>query len=268
MEGRKWEDLGSDCLAEVFEKVGLQDLLLDVPLVCKSWHKASLLPRCWKNLDFQSLYRYHRVFPHNNTELIQLAVTRSRGTATRILLSDYCAMENLQYIANECPLLAVLRLPPMEATKEELQSIPELISKFKELEILRIGGRGHFDLKGLVPLIGTNCPKFVGLVVNDIIDMEMASTFAHFLPNIKWLNLRGSYLPRESLVCILHGCRELLFLNVNRCIGFDENDAEISKLASHVKTFMSLGSKLQDDFDEYDSLNANDFDEYSGRYSD
>ncbi|KAF9607666.1 hypothetical protein IFM89_037899 [Coptis chinensis] len=40
MAERRWEDLNCDCLALVFERVGLKHLLLDIPLVCKSWCKA------------------------------------------------------------------------------------------------------------------------------------------------------------------------------------------------------------------------------------
>nr|CAN63346.1 hypothetical protein VITISV_012622 [Vitis vinifera] len=37
MEGRKWEELNMDCLVNVFQRVGMESLLLDVPFVCKSW---------------------------------------------------------------------------------------------------------------------------------------------------------------------------------------------------------------------------------------
>ena len=47
MEGRKWEELNMDCLVNVFQRVGMESLLLDVSFVCKSWYKASLDPKCW-----------------------------------------------------------------------------------------------------------------------------------------------------------------------------------------------------------------------------
>ena len=35
-----------DCLVKVFQKVGMEALLLDVPFVCKSWYEATLNPKC------------------------------------------------------------------------------------------------------------------------------------------------------------------------------------------------------------------------------
>ena len=52
MEGRKWEHLNMDCLVNVFQRVGMESLLLDIPFVCKSWHKASRDPQCWEYLIF------------------------------------------------------------------------------------------------------------------------------------------------------------------------------------------------------------------------
>ncbi|CAL9007184.1 unnamed protein product [Prunus brigantina] len=52
MDERRREDLEMDCLVKVFEKVGMESLLLDVPFVCKSWYKATLNPSCWQLLIF------------------------------------------------------------------------------------------------------------------------------------------------------------------------------------------------------------------------
>ena len=55
MSEPKWEDLDMDCLVDIFGRVGLESLLLDVPFVCKSWYKATLNPQCWRRLDFSKL---------------------------------------------------------------------------------------------------------------------------------------------------------------------------------------------------------------------
>ncbi|KAL4610427.1 hypothetical protein ACB092_08G049100 [Castanea dentata] len=46
MAGKKWEDLEKDCLVNIFIRVGTESLLYDIPLVCKSWYRASLDPSC------------------------------------------------------------------------------------------------------------------------------------------------------------------------------------------------------------------------------
>ena len=57
MEGGNWEELNTELLVDIFRRVGMESLLLDVPLVCKSWYKASLDPMCWKHLHFPKYIR-------------------------------------------------------------------------------------------------------------------------------------------------------------------------------------------------------------------
>ncbi|KAF6152571.1 hypothetical protein GIB67_013018 [Kingdonia uniflora] len=42
-----------NCLVKIFDGVDMKALLSDVPLVCKSWYKASLDPYRWRNLNFR-----------------------------------------------------------------------------------------------------------------------------------------------------------------------------------------------------------------------
>ncbi|PIA32932.1 hypothetical protein AQUCO_04300115v1 [Aquilegia coerulea] len=55
VEERKWEDLNTYCLTNVFSKVGLKSLIFVLPLVCKSWYQVTLSPQSWKVLDFRTL---------------------------------------------------------------------------------------------------------------------------------------------------------------------------------------------------------------------
>lgn len=54
MEERKWENFSSDCLVNIFKRLDLEMLLLDVPLVCKNWYQALLDPLCWQKIVFHS----------------------------------------------------------------------------------------------------------------------------------------------------------------------------------------------------------------------
>ncbi|XP_052188770.1 uncharacterized protein LOC127799089 [Diospyros lotus] len=51
----KWEELNTDCLVNVFGRLGLGSLLLDVPFLCKSWYQATKNPPCWRRLDFAAI---------------------------------------------------------------------------------------------------------------------------------------------------------------------------------------------------------------------
>lgn len=55
MGERRWEDLPTDCLVDVFGRVGLESLIDGVPFVCKSWHRVTLIPHCWRQLVFTKL---------------------------------------------------------------------------------------------------------------------------------------------------------------------------------------------------------------------
>ncbi|KAH0998126.1 hypothetical protein GBA52_021990 [Prunus armeniaca] len=61
------------------------------------------------------------------------------------------------------------------------------------------------------------------------------------MPNIKYLNLKGAKVNRDGLVTLMRGCKDLVMLDARDCSGFDENDDEISKIASHMSQFMCEG---------------------------
>lgn len=114
MEGRKWEELNRDCLVNVFQKVGMESMLLDVPLVCKSWHKASLDPKCWEFLIFPEYIepddiwgrgpfaeRFMLEFQFSVTAFIKFVIDRSCGHATALSLPICCTGEAFKYAANK-----------------------------------------------------------------------------------------------------------------------------------------------------------------------
>ncbi|KAL7177285.1 hypothetical protein ACSBR2_030604 [Camellia fascicularis] len=83
---------------------------------------------------------------------------------------------------------------------------------------------------------------FVGLgVPSAYIGKSDASAIATLLPNIKELDLRCANIEKEYLVMILKGCKELEYVDVSYCEGFDEGDIDILKLASHIHTFKPEG---------------------------
>ncbi|CAL8159680.1 unnamed protein product [Prunus armeniaca] len=54
-------------------------------------------------------------------------------------------------------------------------------------------------------------------------------------------NLWGAKVNRDGLVTLMRGCKDLVMLDARDCSGFDENDDEISKIASHMSQFMCEG---------------------------
>lgn len=117
MDQRKWEDLNSDCLVEVFKWVGMESLLLCVPLVCKSWYKATLDRKCWQILVFPEIRcsehfpgRMTKYFVHSyglkwhdfpSMSFAKFVVSRSRRSATTLVLPGTCSSQALEYISDE-----------------------------------------------------------------------------------------------------------------------------------------------------------------------
>lgn len=95
-EGRRWEAMELDCLVNIFQRLGIEDLTLGAPFVCKSWYRASLDPICWKVLDFQELdfmpwsnfskrfMRQYSLHHFSFSGFMKLAIDRSHGDVVEL----------------------------------------------------------------------------------------------------------------------------------------------------------------------------------------
>ncbi|XP_042507804.1 F-box/LRR-repeat protein At3g48880-like [Macadamia integrifolia] len=274
MEGRNWEELNTDCLVKVLERVGMESLILDVPFVCKSWYRASLNPECWKTLRFpvgirdepwmwvfdQFTDRFmdeYQLEKFSVTGFVKLLLTRSRRSAVTILLPAHCTSEALELVSNECPALKFLGMP-FDLVQAHGELIPTLVSKWKDLQQLHLGST-RVCFKEILTEISSNCENFNGLSVSGYVGNEEASAITNLLPKIKYLWLRrNTTVPRESLQMILEGCKDLVLLDARNCFGFQAEDEEILKMASHIKTFMVEGSCLEDEDDYYEPISYKD----------
>ncbi|CAL5392011.1 unnamed protein product [Camellia sinensis] len=272
MEGRKWEEMNMDCLVNVFGRVGIESLLLDVPFVCKSWYKATLSPLCWQTLVFPSMSHFdsftHRVLmwvyetkckeveyqvftPLHVTRFVKFVVNRSCRSATTIVLPSYHLTEDaLEYVAQECPNIRTLM-------------IPNLVSNWKNLKHLSLAV--SLRLKELFTEISVHCKNFESLAIPDaFISKDVVLAIVNLLPNIKYLDMRKASIQKEHLVKILHGCKELVHFDVSYCFGFDADDDEILKLASHIRTFECQGSifvdlKVMEELEAYHAMSQHFF---------
>ncbi|KAM3744024.1 hypothetical protein ACB098_06G020500 [Castanea mollissima] len=260
MSGSKWEDLNMDCLVNVLTRVGIESLLLGAPFVCQSWYKASLHPSCWQIINFQKIERGPLAWYFSDgitTEFIKSIINRSCGNATFVWLPDDCTEEALRYIADECPGLKALCLSD-NLCDTYFPVIPELISKWKNLELLRLDSLSN--MAKVFEEINCHCKNFHCLYAcGAYIREDTASAIVTFLPNIKYLHMRNANIDRESLEMILQGCKKLVLLDARDCVGY-ECDDQLLKLASHISNFQHEGSSLFGDVDEYGHIDADSFD--------
>ncbi|KAJ9676420.1 hypothetical protein PVL29_025105 [Vitis rotundifolia] len=254
-----------DCLVNVFQKVGMESLLLDVPLVCKSWHKASLDPKCWEFLIFPEYIKPDDIWGRGPfaerlmmefqqkfsvTTFIKFVIDRSCGHATALSLPICCTEEAFKYAANKCPKLKLLGLNA-DLLHKHSSIIPKLISRWKNLQSLVLGSsHGMEEILAPIRLFCRNFTRLSAPKTN--VGNKEASAIVTSLPNLRYLVLNGAAIERESLVMILQGCKRLIEIDMRDCDGFDEDDAEILKLASHIPSFMCEGSYLYDPFDDYE----------------
>ncbi|PRQ29360.1 putative F-box domain, Zinc finger, SWIM-type, leucine-rich repeat domain, L [Rosa chinensis] len=166
---RKWAKLEVDCLTNVFGRLGMEPLLMNVPFVCKSWHKATQDPLCWQNLSFPEFlpllepkslgpepfyYKFvDKCQVKKNTTFsisafVRMVVARSHGKAIEIKLPGFITEETLRYVSDACPGIRVLCMPDDIVIFKHSRLIAKLIGKWKMLEQLHLGG----NLKKIVTL--------------------------------------------------------------------------------------------------------------------
>ncbi|CBI18855.3 unnamed protein product, partial [Vitis vinifera] len=257
MEERKWEELNMDILVNVFGRVGMESLLLDVPFVCKPWYKASREPQCWGHLIFPEYIKPDDIWEEDSpdrgfaerlvttyqenlsvTAFMKFIVNRSCGCATVIKLPKHCTKEAL-----ECPILKVLDVGLYNSSIKHI--IPKFVSKWKSLERMRIGKFHVKSVLRLLPQIGLHCNNFIWLSAPySYIRKDEALGIVASLPKLKYLDLHGADFEKEAVVMILQGCKQLVHLDIRDCRGFRGDDAEILELASHIPSFMCEGSSI------------------------
>ncbi|KAF5204602.1 F-box/LRR-repeat protein [Thalictrum thalictroides] len=287
---RRWEDLNTDCLIKIFEKLGLESLILDIPFVCKSWYKASLDPLVYKVLRFEFMNveektmwattkipddllaenMYSKAPP--STEFIKVAVNRSCGMATEVVFPEYSArladpMEEffsvsaLEYLLERCSAIKTLIVPYFSffyLGREINQCLLKMISKLKHLEFLGTL-TCVYSSPHVINEIRIHCQNFQSLTAKGFISMAISSEIVTSLPDIKRLVLRDCSLHHQDLIDILSGCSKLELLDASNCRNFNGDDPMILKLASHINIFKSEGSVVNnvvydDDDDDDDNF--------------
>lgn len=259
MERRRWEDLAFDCLICVFCKLGFEDFAVAVPFVCKSWHRASLDPQCWRDLDFldmdfskkskfiarfKQLYQLHKF---SFSSFMKLCIARSHGSVIKLRIPSLLGVslqKDLAFASIECPKLKVLALPTLLWNDDK--QLPELMGRWKEMETLEMAWKPISFLQ-MLEQIGHFCPNFSGLNLCGFFNGRDAEAMTRCLPRLKTLLMSASFLRREDLLLILEGCKELEEVDVSRCRGLDVDEGLLRR-ASKMKRFSCEGCKPEDSY--------------------
>ncbi|KAL6971017.1 hypothetical protein U1Q18_030698, partial [Sarracenia purpurea var. burkii] len=107
-----------DCLMNIVERLEMESLVLDVPFVCKSWHKVTCNPQCWRRLDFFRIHPDYSYFDSSSFVsrfleeyevrgnfsafgFLKSVVKLSDRSVTFLALPGCCTMESLLYVADK-----------------------------------------------------------------------------------------------------------------------------------------------------------------------
>ncbi|PIA33348.1 hypothetical protein AQUCO_04100043v1 [Aquilegia coerulea] len=253
---RNWEDLSMDCLIKVFERVGLESLILDIPFVCKSWYKASLDPLCYKLLYFEflplnrsswaiKLTRDASLWPESifpkavpSMQFIKIAVHRSCGMATELkfpnyhstvygdntsLMEAFFSVKSLEYVLERCPALKTLTLPVFSFKRlmaEINECLLKMICKLKNLESLMILNTEYL-FNEILNQIHIHCPNFRSLTAK----IHHIHIYC-FQPKSRWDQIPNdiasaivTFLPDIKHLVLRDAClaRESLLLILSGC---------------------------------------------------
>ncbi|KAG0466160.1 hypothetical protein HPP92_017740 [Vanilla planifolia] len=260
--GRKWEDLEMECLSNIFSRLALDDLTMAVPFVCRSWFAAASNPNAWRVLNFRLLdFMPWAASPRDSRRstlfsllLFRLLKARRSTQPWSRHRADASPSSHINARFGFC-IQMTLALPNLALDDEAC--IPNLIVKWKALEKLEMESK-PFIFPLLAAAVGKNCKNFNELVMPcSSIKREDAFAIVTWLPKLRSLDLSGSYLPKEELLFVLEGCRELDSLTAKNCVGFEADDA-VKRKAFELKIFEHEGSELANDrwheIDECDDL--------------
>ena len=150
---------------------------------------------------------------------------------------------------DRCPALSILALPDTMENEVE-KCIPDFICKWKELEWLCMQSI-PVSFKEILSEINCHCHYFFGMVTRGWITADEVFSITEFLPKIKHLHLRGSFMSKGSLMLILEGCKELKVLDVRDCLGLLIDDEALKK-ASTIETFQYGGFLLEEEEEDTD----------------
>ncbi|XP_031502402.1 F-box/LRR-repeat protein At3g48880-like isoform X1 [Nymphaea colorata] len=241
-EKRKWDEMDEDILIVIFQKIDLEDLLLGVPFVCRSWREASKHPLCWRSLNFRSWERLFRRYFSQPAErivldfskLLRYVVDKTGDNLRSIVFPRRDVTDRtLLYVSQRCPRLKSLDFQGRCDISKG--AFCKALCNWKELEVINLI-TPPLLCKETISEMGKCCENLVQLRTRGLISEEEVFAVASELRNLRVLNLSFSSLTNNGLLTLLNECRALEYLDISNCSHVKIDD-EILDKASHLKDF-------------------------------
>ncbi|KAF3641201.1 F-box protein FBW2 [Capsicum annuum] len=100
---RQWDELLPDALGLIFRNLSLQEVLIVVPRVCKSWEKEVKGPYCWQEIDIEEWSKNR--YPENLDRMLCLLIPRSCDFFCKLCVSGLSDKLSFEFIANNAKSL-------------------------------------------------------------------------------------------------------------------------------------------------------------------
>lgn len=252
-DNRHWDELSPDALGLIFRNLSLQEILVVIPRVCKSWRKTVLGPYCWQEIDILdwSLLRD----PDTINRMLQMLISRRSGSLCKLCVSCLPNDSCLSLIAEHGTALHTLRLPRSEITNSIVEQVAERFSAVTFLDLSFCKNIGASALEA----IGKHCANLTGLrrvmcpfeALDKSSQDDEALAVASTMHKLKHLEIAYLLINTESVLRILENCPDLEYLDVQGCWNVIPD--ETFKKFSRVKLVGPLEeiseSNRWDDFD-------------------
>lgn len=261
-----WGEMETDCLVHVFRRLPLEDIAAAAPLVCRGWRRAASDPSLWRDLDLRCTQDVTRFMPWGALAtafarrygvarfafagFLALCLARAGdgGSVSRLALPPLLSSPgDLDRVALLCPGLRRLSLPINLSPADEAR-LPELVPRWPKLQRLELESKPA-SFPAMARQLALHCPEFSGLKIGSgSIKPEDAEAMAAF--GLWSLSLDSCYLPKQQLLAILAGCKQLVEFSARDCVGFDEKDDEVMARGAGIERFDIGGSRSVEDLDE------------------
>ncbi|KAI3764228.1 hypothetical protein L2E82_14233 [Cichorium intybus] len=216
---RRWEELNPEILALIFVRIPADEMVRNVPLVCKPWMEAVAGPYCWRDIDVAEWCRRR-----NEVRAVDLAVRKlvSRSKCTFQRLSTYrLGNPGFIFVANRARCLTVLEMPMSDVTDD---TVLNHVKSLPNLRVLDISDCLNITAKGL-EAFGNQCKSLVSLKRNNpwviltkssplLIDDSEPYIIANSMSNLQHLELCFGCFGDAGLSEILTKCKSLTHLDI------------------------------------------------------
>ncbi|KAI5057255.1 hypothetical protein GOP47_0027844 [Adiantum capillus-veneris] len=232
-----WADMLPDALAKIFSRLSLEDMLTNIPRVCRTWRRASQDAVCWQKIDLDEWS--HGRKPETLERMLAFLMNRSRGCLQEICAPKLNNDNMLRIIAWSGSPLRVLRIPQSIVTED---CMCQLAPHFALVTYLDVSG--CIFTKASVESFGKHCrfitrlnlnmyPQSSNLAVCD----DMAFAIAQYMPQLKHLEMAYGMLSNAGLKAVLEKCTSLEHLDLRGCWQLNIEESFVKEARKRFKVF-------------------------------